>query len=513
MKSILTPKSMYECDSYCINQLEIPSAILMENAAHSSANYIKELVQYGSEILIVCGSGNNGGDGFAIARHLIDFYDIHCVWIGSLEKMSDETSSNYNILDNFDICIDHIENEEDLQKIDIKYDCVIDSLIGIGGSENLRGIIVPLMIKINSISAIKIAIDSPSGLNSLNGNADINSFKADYTLTMFAEKCGQLINDGPDLTGVLKVVNLGVPKSEIAYSSQILRIEENKDLQIFFKNNKNNTSKFDFGRVVVIAGSKQYPGAGTLVANACIKTGAGLVHLISSDYNKNLLPEIIPYKLQFEDTDRPKTKLQLAKEQETEIFDLIKKADVIVFGSGIGTKEDLTDIYNFIIKQNDKIIIIDADGLKYIKSKSKLGKNIILTPHIYEYSKLINTPVPKINENRIESAIKTANNLKTNILLKGSGTILTDGELIYINSTGNSALSTAGSGDVLSGILAGILAINHNNFGINNILYKSAIATFIHGKTAEIYTNKFNPLSMTASDIIDNIKHVIPSYN
>jgi len=519
MKQLFTPKMMYEYDSYFVNQLRIPSAILMENAAHSSANYIKKLLPFGSQILIVCGSGNNGGDGFAIARHLIEFYDIHCVWIGSKDTMSDATFKNFDILsklellNKFDLLIEYIENNKDLENLIIDTDCVIDSLLGIGGSEKLKGIVVPLLSKLNNLSALKIAIDSPSGLNSLNGNSDINAFKSDYTITMFAEKCGHYINDGPELTGKIKIASLGVPETGELLLSPIFRLEENNKLFSHFKNEIKNTSKFDFGRVVIIAGSEQYPGAGTLTANASIKSGAGFVHLISTEFNSNLLPEIIPHKIKLDKYIDNENELEgglnskITESSKTEIFELIEKSNLIVFGPGIGTKNDLSDIYEFLIEKNkDKIIIIDADGLRYIKAKSNLGHNVLLTPHIGEYSKLINQSIDKINENRIESVMKTAKKFKTNILLKGVGTLISNGKDLFINTSGNSALSTAGSGDVLSGILA----TNLSKIDIKKLLLYSALSTFIHGKTAEIYTKKFNSLTMTASDIIDYIKYVIP---
>jgi len=494
---ILTPKEMYDIDNYYINNLSIPSGILMENAAHSSANIIKTIVPVGEELWILCGSGNNGGDGFAIARHLSEVYNIKVGWIGDTEKMSSETYFNISLLEQLDISVVHIKDETLIPSIRNKY--VIDAIFGIGANEDLKGLVVELLKVVNQIGNKFIAIDSPTGLNSLSGRVNDNTFVCSDTITMFAAKCGMYFNDGPRVCGKIHVASLGVPSKKVINKLSVPKyLCEKKTIANLIKRDE-NTHKYDLGNVVIIAGSKLYPGAGVLSANACISSGAGIVHLISEDYNSNLLPEIIPYKIEC-------TEGQIKSDNIEHIKLLIDKADTIVFGCGIGDNINFKEIFEYFIDLNNKNIIIDANGLDYIDTEKRYNKNIILTPHLGEYSKLINKSKDIINNDRLASVCESASKLNLNILLKGPCSIITNGEKSIINTSGNNGLSTAGSGDVLAGMLGAVLSKK------DNLCENAAIVVHSHGLIAENFAKDNLQSSLTASEIIKNIKKLGSKY-
>ena len=227
MHHVLTVEQMRAADATAINEYNIAGVLLMENAARSTAEYIehifREIDLEFPMIDIICGSGNNGGDGFALARHLHENYPVRVFWIGQQGKMSPETKNNFLSAEKLDIEMHHIETDEDLKFVEFSNDCVIDSMIGVGGSENIKGIALEILKKVKNNPALKIAVDAPTGLNTVSGIAGENCFKADSTITMFAVKTGMLLNDGPDVCGFIYTAYLGAPEQIVKRHYKICR--------------------------------------------------------------------------------------------------------------------------------------------------------------------------------------------------------------------------------------------------------------------------------------------------
>lgn len=495
MKYFLNKEQSYEIDKFAINEIGIPSQVLMENAAHSSINIIQNIVANRNEnvgsIILLCGSGNNGGDGFALARYLLNDYNVTIYFNGDISKMSSETLVNYNICKNLEIPL-----LSDISEIiNSNPDMIIESLIGIGGDENINNNLSDFLYEINKIKCLKIAIDSPAGLNIDTGIAHHNSFKADYTITMFSEKLGLFLNDGLNNSGKVISTNLGLPNRYLANFSKIKSIEKS-DLSKLRKIRNINSSKFDYGRICIIAGSKDMLGAGALAANAAISAGAGLVHLISTARHNALLPEVICHTFPENDSGT------LSLKYLNEILEITSKSDVIAIGPGLSNSKEVLNLVIKIIQENEnKKIIIDADALKCIDLDSELNINFIITPHIGEFSNITGVDRTKIAESRISLVQEWATKLNCNIILKGFPTIISNKEESYLNLTGNSGLASAGSGDVLTGIIAAVYARYDNPIEV------SAIATYIHGDIADKYILNNSKSSLTASKIINELKN------
>lgn len=502
MKYILTPEEMRAADRRAIEYYGVPSIVLMENAARSSAIFIEKIIQEKKlnkpKFIFFCGSGNNGGDGFALARHLFDKYELIVYWIGDESKMTEETQMNFVSAKKLGIPIIKLENEKDVEEINFDADFIVDALIGVGGSEDIRGLAKGILRKLQEVSATKIAIDCPTGLNSLTGMANELCFRADYTITMFTYKLGLFVNQGPDYCGRVFVANLGVPNIIVSNIAKTYAFEK-EDIKNFLPQRQRVSSKFDYGRVLIIAGSERYPGAACLTANASIKTGAGLTILASTSFHPALLPEVIRLPVPATDSGSISSKAYKLIEEELE------KCDSIAIGPGLtDSEESLTLVQKIILEYKErKRIVVDADGLRAIGTSFQLNKNIVLTPHAGELSRLIGESREVVEHSSYIKAKEWAKKLGCIIHLKYVPSVTTDGEESYLCLAGNPGLATGGSGDVLTGIIATLLSR-----GLEPLIAAS-LGAYIHSLAGDNYARKFGMETLTASTLIDYLAEVI----
>jgi NAD(P)H-hydrate epimerase len=502
MQFILTPEEIRQSDENAINKYKIPGEILMENAARSAVEFTTELInKHGltnPDILILCGSGNNGGDGFAAARHLSRNYSVRVAWIGSESKMSYETKRNYTILTKMQIPITKFETEYDIKLFDFSADVILDALIGVGGNENLRGLVVNILQIVNKKKSLKIAIDVPTGLNSLTGFMHPDTFTADMTITMFAIKTGMLLNDGLSICGDVKVAYLGAPDKIVSNNSKIAFLED-KDVLSLLPSRAKISSKFDYGRVTIIAGSKNMPGAATLAANAAIKMGAGLVYLMAPKFHPMLLPEIIPIELP---SDKDGFIDYSSKEQ---ILEIASKSNVLAIGPGLGKSQNVIKLISELIEElpEELPLVLDADAFKALNPTKSLRKNILLTPHLGEFANLTGLNREEISKYVNRYALEWAEKLNCTILLKHVPSIITDGEFSYWNIGGNPGMATAGSGDVLTGIISSLIAQ-----GLNTI-EAASLASFLHSKAGDSIAHRFSEETLTSSMLINELDLIL----
>lgn len=482
MIPILTPKEMYSLDHCIIYTVGIKSKLLMENAAICASFKIKEILPIKSKILILCGVGNNGGDGLALVRHLANNYEVCYALIGDRAKQTKENKYNYDILNRF------VLEEVQFESLNLNdFDCIIDSILGIGGKFPLSEELTDIIEKINETECTRISIDIPTGLNSETGIAYTTTFRAEYTYTMYAEKTGLLLNDGKDYTGKVEVLDLGIPHRLIKCFSSIYKYNSVNILR-----RKYNTSKFDYGKCLVFAGSKNMAGAAALTCNAAISSGAGLVYLISTEKHHSLYPEIIANIV-----DEYNTTIL----SNIDIQQLLDKSSSIVIGPGLGKSNEISKLIVSIINSYpNKRLIIDADGISALDYNTVYSKNITITPHIGEFANLVGKDRLEITDKLLILVKETANKMNINILLKGATSIISDGEDVLLVSDGFPEMATAGSGDVLSGILGA--QVNHNL--CSKFIEVIANAALTHINAAKIAIN--NNHSLIASDIIKGLK-------
>lgn len=499
MDYILNAAEAAEIDRISIYEMGIPSAVLMEKAAMAVAHYIQEIcstsysnMQPGRiKALAVCGMGNNGGDGIACARILKEAgFNASIFLAGDKNKATEETKRQLFIAGNLDVPF--ITKPEDNE-----YNIIIDALFGTGLSRNIEGEYAKLVDWINRQPSEVIAVDIPSGINADNGQIYGCAVKASHTVTFGSNKQGIVLFPGAAYSGNTVVADIGFPGKAVNKTAPKVYTYKKKDLAHLMPVRKIRSNKGSFGKVFVIAGSAGMSGACILAAKAAARTGCGIVKIATAPQNTDIIKTCLPEAITGTYADG--------------ITEGIKWADVIAIGPGIGTDSNAKKLVEEVLKIQDKPVVMDADALNILPElvpegtgidQYNLAGNFVITPHIKEMSRLSGAASSEIQENIIDYA--SCHKSGCTVVLKDARTVVSDGSRIYINTTGNNALSTAGSGDVLCGIITGLLAQGMKP------LEAASLAVLVHGITADVYAGKKNRYSMLASDIIEELQFVLP---
>jgi NAD(P)H-hydrate epimerase len=440
MLSIIPGNRVSELDSGYIRQQGISSWDLMERAAHSFCAWFSELVgNKGKPLYIFAGPGNNGGDGVAIARILSkDYLDIHLILFDEIDNCSKDFQINFNKLPS-SIKISSIE----VFPFDIKADAIIiDGIFGVGINRPVEGKFKQAIEQINKIDCLKIAIDIPSGIPA-DGILDGTAFKADYTVTFQFPKFSLLFPEHAGYTGEVYVADIGISDNFLEnFNSQRYFVQQ-KDIRPLHRIFHKFSHKGDFGRVLLIGGSKGKVGAIILASSAALRTGSGLVHAYIEKSERSILQSAAP-------------EVMVAGKDEIGNLD---KFDAIGIGPGWGLEVDL-GFYESILKEFQKPMVIDADAINLLASHPRLipliPKGSILTPHLKEFQRL--TGKVSNHVERLKKAREFTGEHGLYILLKGAYSSIScpDGKQFF-NSSGNQYMATAGSGDVLTGMLTSFL--------------------------------------------------------
>lgn len=493
MINILSANQCSEMDKKAINNIGIPGIVLMENAA---SEVHKKINSKAESFLIVCGKGNNGGDGLALARKLIVKGKKVKVYIVSKDNNYAESfRCNLNILNNIsnDKDIVYIKCEEDIDNKFISdlqsYDFIVDAIFGVGLNKNIYGMFERVIEKINKYGRYIAAIDVPSGLNCDTGAVMGISVKADKTYTFEAIKKGFLNYNAFEYIGNVEVLNIGIPSNVKQDLGKVINVLEEDEYRDLVPKRRLYDHKGNYGRAIIIAGNNGFTGAAFITTECTVRAGAGLTTLVcsSKEVQKVLENKLIEAMTITIDDER--------------IDNIIKNADTIAFGPGIGTGVNQYNMLKKIISMSKCPIIIDADGINILADNeellSELKGRCIITPHPGEMARFLNKKISDIEADRITIAEKTAEKYGIIVLLKGYNTIITDGKKTYINPTGNSKMASGGMGDALTGII--------NAFASQgmNLMNSALISAYIHGKIADDLSDK--NYIINARDIIENL--------
>lgn len=500
MNKYVGAATMKMIDAKTINEVGIPSMVLMERAALSIVKNITEREKINSRIIIIAGVGNNGGDGICVARILHEQgYKVAVYVIGNEDKYSVETRQQINIARNSGVSfINQIDFDE--------YDIVVDSIFGIGICRDIKDSYYDIIDRINKSDKVVYSVDIPSGINTDTGCVQGIAVKADYTITFGVNKKGLILHPGRIYAGEVIVEDIGFTNhvtrelcEKDAFSSYL-----KNDYKDYLPKRKQNSNKGNYGRVLVIAGSKNMAGACYFSAKAAYRMGAGLVQIFTCEDNRIILQELIPEAIMttYEKCNWDE-KLNKALEWST----------CVVAGPGLSTDDLSKEIVKYILDNCQKPMVLDADALNILanlEEKYISGlENVILTPHLKEMSRLVKCDVNEIKQNmynprelvsRIKGFLDKDNNV---IVLKDATSVVLDNKDIYVNTSGNNGLATGGSGDVLSGIIAGLLAQKLNN------IEAASLGAYIHGIAAENYVDRANCYSLNASDLLEELQYIL----
>ncbi|BBM52444.1 carbohydrate kinase [Leptotrichia trevisanii] len=487
-------------DSFAINELKIPGIVLMENAAIS---FVKHIDENEDNFLIICGKGNNGGDGYAIARQLFSKRKNVKIFCISNENMSNDCSINYEICKNMGIEIFY--EIEELNKLLLECEVVIEGIFGTGLNSEIKGIYREIIEKINAVSNNKkiYSIDIPSGINGDTGEIMGISIKANVTISFVTYKKGFLNSKIKNYLGKVIIENIGLNENNINHLINEYYLTP-KMIKSFHIERNEDSHKGDFGKVLIFAGSSGFYGAGNIVAKSCVRSGAGLTTVITDKNNFSLnvfVPEAMSFPINFNNINENFEKLQ----------NEILNSDVIAIGPGIGKNQQALEIFEKLIniEKNNKgnmiKLVLDADALNLLAENRELFGNIknraILTPHLVEFSRLTGFLPDEINKNKLEVTKNFAKKYELTLLLKGKNTIITNGEILFVNSTGNSHMANGGMGDCLTGIICSLAGQKYD------LIQSASIGAYLHGKIAdELVKSQY---IVNATDIIDNISKYI----
>lgn len=495
MLDVLTREEAQENDAYTIKNF-YPSIELMEEAGHNCFLEIIKHIKKNDEILIVCGSGGNGGDGLVIARYLLSSgYNIKVFLIS--KKFKEETLTNFNLYKG------EIVSDLDKYLKENRPSIIVDALLGIGVKTNLKDSYINVINKLNKVDAYKVSVDINSGLDSTNGLSLGAIFISDLTITIQNYKSGLFLNEGKGSHKKLKVVDAKIKPAKPNY---FLKILEKKDIKKLFPDRKENSNKGDYGRVALIGGSKLTPGAIELSYNALssLRMGVGYASLCIPESLYSSYALINPENIYFLFDDENGS-IKFNKEK----LDKLMHYNAILVGPGIGVSEDVYKIVSYLMKNFKGNLLLDADALNAIARYGvnilleSVTNSIVLTPHIKEFSRLSGLEIKDILSNPVENCSVFAKKYHVIVNLKSNVSVISDGEISYLNITGNSGLAKGGSGDVLSGITLGLLNKN------NDILLRVASASYILGLSADLAIKEINTYSLLSRDVSAKIPFVI----
>lgn len=482
----------------------IPSIVLMENAAIACVNEITKLGSIGSAV-IFCGKGNNGGDGFAVARHLFNKGIKVTVYLVCGSDFSGDALINYEIISRMGINIIEL-NDTDLLNLYISNsDITVDAIFGTGIHGEITGLAADVIEEINNHSKFTLSIDIPSGINADTGEICGLCVNADVTVTFAAYKTGLLMFPGADHTGKIVVADISIPEYIINNMNINVNVSDKRLVKELLPKRRKNTHKGDYGKILIIGGSAGMTGACVMSANAALKSGAGLVTAAVCDKLNPIFEEKLTEPMSI---PLPSSDGHLDRSCISKLTSIINSYDVCLFGPGLGRSGDIGEILSALLRVSEIPMIIDADGLYALaKNPSMLEEcscNLILTPHEMEASRLFGCSVDYIAADRLGTSLGYASQNSVTLILKGAHTIVTSpaGEQ-YININGNNGMACGGSGDVLAGMTAAFAARCHDETSA------AVLSVYLHAAAGDLAAKKYGEASMTPTDMLDCIGNAL----
>lgn len=492
MRYVLTNAQMRAADGFTINELKVPSLTLMERAGAALAAEAERICPAGGDVLCVCGGGNNGGDGFVCARLLLR-KGISVAVLCTAEKFSAECKRNKEEFEKSGGEVYSVFPRR-------RFSLVVDCLFGTGFSGELRGKDAVAADYINASGAKVLSADIPSGVSGNSGIAAEKAVRADKTLCIGEYKAGVFLGDGIDLSGERGRADIGISLPELSDGQSYAFLVGREEVAALLPKRNRNSHKGTYGRVAVVAGSEAYTGAAYLSAAAALRSGAGYTFLFLPE---KILPSFV-LKLP-EVLLSPLGKGGRVSFSETE-FEKLLPFSAVAFGMGTDVSEDVFQGVCYLLKEYTGRLLLDADALnslaKYGRDRlSEIFENkkcdVLLTPHIKEFSRLTGKEISEILAAGLDAPKEFAEKYGVTVLLKGAATVISDGQRTAINVSGTPAQAKGGSGDVLSGLVAGLCA------GGLSVFDGAVAGAYLAGKAAELAAETTGEYSLTASDEIE----------
>lgn len=505
---LVTTSEMKAIDTWAMRKLGMPGTVLMENAGRGCVDVLEHYFKLeGQRVLVVCGKGNNGGDGFVVARHLANRRALARVGLlGRARELKGDARRYCRLVDRAGIRITEVVRPNVLQNLIATFhpDVIVDAIFGTGFTGVPGALYRRAFDLLNDSDAFILSIDIPSGVNGDDGRIYKTCVVADATATMCLPKRGNLLFPGRDCGGDLHTVDIGIPYALIEEGP--VQVTEPEAVRAWLPFRRADGNKGTFGQILIVAGARGFSGAAAMAAHAALRMGAGLVRLAA--------PRGIIEVLEARPPEAVKIPLSQTADETIDpgalstLRPLLKTCDVIVVGPGLTTHPGTVEFLRRLLPLIRVPCIIDADAINIIAQDpsilKKLRAPVMMTPHPGELSRLIRQPPAAINQARIDIALEQARAYGCVLALKGAPTVVADPHgRAYVNPTGNSGLATAGSGDVLVGMIGGLVAQGQS------LLHAGAAGVYLHGLCADRLMVDSNEYSLTATDLIGEIPGAI----
>ncbi len=468
---------------------------LMETAGRNVAEAIAQRFKPNkTRVAIFCGQGGNGGDGFVAARHLTCLgFKVEVILAGKASSIADDSARmNWLALQPLRKTLTIHEVYDSTLIPDVKAEVAVDALLGVGLKGKLRPPILQLVEKINEMEAFRVSVDVPTGINSDSGEVLGNAVRADLAVTFYKAKPG--LAKAKEYTGEVVVKDIGLPPEFEMFVGP-------GDVPLAVKSRLPEAHKGTFGRLLVVGGSDVFSGAPALVAMAALRVGADIVSVAAPEKTayaiSSMSPSLITIKLKGK---------RLSSSNLSALKEHLESATAVVAGPGLGlhseTREATLELVE-LMEETGTPLLLDADGLKaFAEFKRKVSCPLVLTPHAREYEILTGRKLPKAMGERVEEVQKAARKLGATILLKGAVDVISDGVRVKFNFTGNPGMTVGGTGDVLSGVVGGLLAMGADSF-------RAAVAgAFINGAAGD-FVRAERGYHMVPTDLLEWIPHVM----
>ena len=501
---LIKADEMQAIDQQAIGQIGIPGVVLMENAGRAATDvFCREFFEhYPGPVLVLAGKGNNGGDGYVMARILADRgWQVTVLVLGSEEQIIGDAAVMLDILHQLELPVAFIEGARELRShfAAAEPELLIDALFGTGLTSEIRGLPGEAIAILNSAGVPVCSVDIPSGVDGSTGRICGSAVRADLTITFDHAKVGHGCNPGAACAGRLEVVEIGIPRSARPEPVSDVRLVDAAEAALLLPERLEAGHKGSFGHLLLLAGSVGKTGAAVLASQSAVRSGCGLVTAATAaavhDILEVKLTEAMTCPLA--DSDG-----RIALQAREQIAALLVSRQALAIGPGLGMSEGLAELIGWLVAERGLPTVIDADGLNLLagqmdRLQQRCGDLPILTPHPGEMARLSGLSVAEIESNRYRVACDFAAEHQVVLLLKGVRTIIAapDGR-VRINTSGNNGLASGGSGDVLTGLIGGLLAQGLDPFDA------AVLAAWLHGRAAELVADGQGTAGMAASDLL-----------
>ncbi len=504
---VVTSQQMREIDRKALEENNLSGLILMENAGLKIFQSLKNIYPdlRLKKIIIFSGSGNNGGDGFVVARHLYNYgVKAKVFLLAPFHKIKGEAGENLNIIEKMGVELIEVETVklEEIQEAVQKFDLIIDAILGTGLQGRVTGLKAKIIDLVNVAGKEVVAIDVPSGLNADTGKIEGPCIKATHTITLALPKIGLMLFPGASFAGKVTIEDIGIPSCLLKNNKIKTNMVTKEIVKSLLPFRATYSHKGSFGKVLILAGSVGMTGAAYLASEAAIRSGTGIVILgIPRSLNQIMevkLTEVMTLPL-------AETKKQsLGEDAEETILKLMKDFSVLGIGPGISRELETQRLVRKIIEKSNIPLVVDADAIYALSKDTNILKKVkvplVITPHPGEIAKLINKSIDYILDNQLDIAREIAQEFGIMVVLKGARTIVANKEgEAYINIGDNSGMATGGTGDVLTGIICSLIAQGADSFS-------AAIAgVYIHSLAGDLARDIKGERGMIAGDILSQV--------